>query len=428
MNRRQLQELSREELVARAERLGVMRPRVLTQAELIDEILSRTARTQDERKKARGFLGRARDLLASVIELGLHLPEAAKAMREKPAPRTWPSPQAPLPTVTLAEIYAAQGHLSRAITILDEVLSNEPDHAEARALRDRFTVQASSAEAPKGAPPKDEDESMEAESAAQEALSVVEARDDAKRAEAPRVVEAKTAEIAEESGPASEPSALPERYDVDEVVAVATDPKTLFLYWEVRPTTLAHARVSAPDGKVALRVITIVPSWDGPEVTTRDFVVDALSGEQFVHDLPPSADVRVSVGWLFSKGFDPFAVGMELQMPRGEPSSEVARTTARWTKEPEPHELALVRMEMFRGFAPRGSREELDGLDAPQALFALASGTPWRPRSLQAAVLATSDGEPSVVHEWLPFPTNFAPVRVVTRFGGASDLGFGGAS
>ena len=148
MNRRQLQELSREELVARPERLGVMRPRVLTQAELIDELISRTAGTQEERKKARGFLGRARDLLASVIELGLHLPDAAKAMREKPTPRSWPNPQAPLPTVTLAEIYAAQGHLARAITILDEVLSNEPDHAEARSLRDRFALQATAAQTP----------------------------------------------------------------------------------------------------------------------------------------------------------------------------------------------------------------------------------------------------------------------------------------
>ncbi|MGC4069928.1 MAG: tetratricopeptide repeat protein [Polyangiaceae bacterium] len=42
-------------------------------------------------------------------------------------------------TVTLAEIYAAQGHVAKALTLLDEVLEREPDHEAARAARERFS-------------------------------------------------------------------------------------------------------------------------------------------------------------------------------------------------------------------------------------------------------------------------------------------------
>ncbi|MEZ4301300.1 MAG: tetratricopeptide repeat protein [Polyangiaceae bacterium] len=139
MQRHTLQKLSREDLIREAERAGVPRPRVLTQAELIDEILKRTAASDRDRSRSRGWLGRARDLLATVVEKGLHLPDAAAAIRT--ANRGWPPPPPPLPTVTLAEIYAAQGHLERAVQVLDEVLRRDPEHEEARELRARFAEQ-----------------------------------------------------------------------------------------------------------------------------------------------------------------------------------------------------------------------------------------------------------------------------------------------
>ena len=74
--------MTREQLIAQAERLGIPRPRVLTQPELVDEIIGRTTKGERERAKARGWLGRARDLLATVVEKGLHLPEAARALRQ----------------------------------------------------------------------------------------------------------------------------------------------------------------------------------------------------------------------------------------------------------------------------------------------------------------------------------------------------------
>ena len=160
MQRQDLERMTREQLIAQAERLGIPRPRVLTQPELVDEIIGRTTKNDRERAKARGWLGRARDLLARVVERGLHLPEAARVLRKDGETRAGPRPPPPLPTVTLAEIYAAQGHLERAIAVLDEVIAREPDHREAKAMRARFVEQAhrsrSRAGREKDPPPKQE--------------------------------------------------------------------------------------------------------------------------------------------------------------------------------------------------------------------------------------------------------------------------------
>lgn len=95
MRRQNLEGLNREQLIAEAERLGVPRPRVLTQPELYDEIISRSTKNERERARARGWLGRARDLLAKVVEKGLHLPDAARAIRSTGEDRSWPAPPPP---------------------------------------------------------------------------------------------------------------------------------------------------------------------------------------------------------------------------------------------------------------------------------------------------------------------------------------------
>jgi hypothetical protein len=145
MDRGELEGLDRESLVVRAQAAGIRRARILTRPELIDELL-RTDPSADESqlKKSRGFFGRARDLVARVVERGLHLPDAADRIRTLAGnknltltvPRT--EPQA-MPTVTLAEIYAAQGHSQRAIETLRRVLEREPEHAAARALLERLS-------------------------------------------------------------------------------------------------------------------------------------------------------------------------------------------------------------------------------------------------------------------------------------------------
>lgn len=77
VDRNELEALDRESLVTRARNLGVERAEVLTRLEIIDEILSSSIPDEQERRVARGLLGRARDLVARVVEKGLNLPDAA---------------------------------------------------------------------------------------------------------------------------------------------------------------------------------------------------------------------------------------------------------------------------------------------------------------------------------------------------------------
>jgi hypothetical protein len=380
MQRQELEGLSREQLIALAERLGIPRPRVLTQSELVDEIIGRTAKNEREKAKARGWLGRARDLLARVVERGLHLPEAARVLRSSPEERAWPSPPPPLATVTLAEIYAAQGHLDRAINVLNEVLARDPDHQEAQALRARFneqsrartrgpriaTGEASAAPSSKPAavatpapaapepgaetakPPasldrRDEEGKAEARIAKTEETEKPDARGAAARestaapaaaAAAPKAEAALGAPSAapkvEEDAAVLEDATLPERYDVDEIVAIAVDPLTLYLYWEVRARTLARAQARHPDGWLGVRVVSVIANWSGPVIRIQDMRIDALYGDRFVRGLEPGSNVRVSVGWKSSGDFEPFAVGVEVTVPHLTPMTSVAEAMAVW--------------------------------------------------------------------------------------------------
>ena len=139
--------MSRDELIAHARELSINRPELMTRVELRDEIIRLSETDEEQRRRARGWLGVARDLVASVVEQRLNLPDAAEMIRG--ANLRVPKHVPPVATVTLAEIYAAQGHLPRAIKLLDEVLLREPYHAAAEALRSTLIEQqaASLAEA-----------------------------------------------------------------------------------------------------------------------------------------------------------------------------------------------------------------------------------------------------------------------------------------
>jgi hypothetical protein len=133
-----LERMSREQLILKARVLGVERAELMTRVEMRDEIVRRSEPDIAQQKRARGFLGVARDLVASVVEAGLNLPDAAAIIRGDATREShWKGPP-PVATVTLAEIYATQGHLERALRMLDEVLAKEPDHDPARALRTRL--------------------------------------------------------------------------------------------------------------------------------------------------------------------------------------------------------------------------------------------------------------------------------------------------
>ncbi|HEU5077558.1 MAG TPA: Rho termination factor N-terminal domain-containing protein, partial [Polyangiaceae bacterium] len=112
---RRLDEMPRAELIALANQYGIERPERMTRVELKDELVRVSITDAALRERSRGWLGVARDLVASVVEAGLHMPDAAKVIRGD-VQRIDASPRRPpVATVTLAEIYAAQGHTRRAL-------------------------------------------------------------------------------------------------------------------------------------------------------------------------------------------------------------------------------------------------------------------------------------------------------------------------
>ncbi len=324
MHAHDLDGLSRSDLIERAESLGVEKAGLFTRAELLDEIVRRMVSDPVERRVARGLLGVARDLVARVVERGLHLPDAAARIRGTSQRPTSPPGKPPIATVTLAEIYATQGHRSRALAVLDEVLAEEEDHAAARELREKI---ADANDEPV-LPPEPDEPAEPAGEAPQPSASSSSSSDVASSPS-----DAISSAASGGDGPLGmlDDAPLPDKYDVDEVVLMPVDPKTVFVYWEVRQTTLEQAHARA-EGRLVLRVVAVTAKWTGPIVETRDIEIEQLVGDWFVRDLPLGAVVRAAVGWRAAE-FEPLAVAMETSAPPAAPALSGASELVRFTAE-----------------------------------------------------------------------------------------------
>jgi Domain of unknown function (DUF4912) len=326
LDRAELGRLGRDTLIARAEGAGVSRANILTRPELVDELLLRSAKKGDPRvSHARGFFGRARDLLSRVIERGLHLPDAVERLRRAgsiPPPPSRASTPA-VPTVTLAEIYAAQGHNGRAVETLKRVLDHEPEHAAARSLLTRLSEGDGSNDTASTTLRPGE---AKAEPEPDEALPI--ASDPSTSAEPPL----SGVEPQEPFGFLDD-DPLPRCYGVDECVAIPIDPTTIFAYWEIRVATLTHLRRQRSKGVVALRAFIIMADWDGPRSFTRDIDVGEPIGEWVIRDLPAGAVVRVAMGWRTGDVFLPVGHSPALETPYSGPGPMPAEVAVRWTRE-----------------------------------------------------------------------------------------------
>jgi hypothetical protein len=310
-NRTELERLDRDTLIARAEQSGVARARILTRPELIDELLTRASSGRpDDLARVRGLFGRARDLLARVVERGLHLPDAADRLRGRLAATPLLRQEAPLPTVTLAEIYAAQGHRERAVDTLKDVLDREPEHSAARALIERLQDAAYTGPEPPALPPEDE------------IFASRESRESVDPASATRVP-ATLRNVPEDGETESTPRD-------DECVAIPVDGETLFVHWAISDWTREHLMRARPRGALVLRVLVVAPTWDGPDASVRDTQVRDERGDAVVRGLPEGAVLRAMIGWSVDGALVPIAHSPALEALERDAEGSV-ETVARWT-------------------------------------------------------------------------------------------------
>ena len=325
MDRAELEGVDRESLVVRAQAAGIRRARILTRPELIDELLRLDPTTDEAQlRKSRGFFGRARDLVARVVERGLHLPDAAERIRmlgDLPfvVPRT--EPQA-MPTVTLAEIYAAQGHRKRAIETLRRVLEREPDHVAAQTLLARLEDEAYLAPPPP-LPPEPEVEPELYPAPPEDELTPTRElpRGAGGRTYALIAAEDKDVDALAATGVAT---VLPELEEPDECFAIplptaasASAAGGMYVRWCVSFTAIGAQLGARPQGHFVVRAHVVTPSWDGPRAETRDRMIDPDADEVTLQGLPEPSVVRVAVGWLDGETFIPFAHSPALELTQG---------------------------------------------------------------------------------------------------------------
>lgn len=275
VDRTALEALARDDLVSTARGYGVKRPEVMTRVELVDEILRLSTPNPVERRRVRGWLGVARDLVASVVDRGLHLPDAAAFIRGDVRYEPLRTPQPPVATVTLAEIYGAQGHLDRAVATLDEVIANEPELHIARTLRERFAGELSRRPRVHAARSADTSESE------------------------PPPPDSAPTEAAQETSPEVERAG-------DSVAALSrTGPSSCAIYYDV-------SSGAGADAAHVVRVVELRPGPGRAERVEQDLTLSSLRGTTTVSGLASGSIVRAAIGVRSNGSFRAVAVAAEL--------------------------------------------------------------------------------------------------------------------
>ncbi len=272
-----LDALSRDELLDRARSLGVERAELLTRVELRDEIIRKTETDEMSRRRARGWFGAARDLVASLVGQGLNLPDAAELIRGVNARAPHPGP--PVATVTLAEIYAAQGHTRKALDLLDQVLEKEPSHTAAREAKERILGE----------------------------LQSVVGEDSAASAAAEGSVQVPASTGPDVSPPFGDPGPVVEN---DWVAALRDASGTVHCRWEL--TLPALGGTGSDRGKLALCLLRVDPHQTEP--TVREVLVEVTepAGQCVVAEAVGDDVLRVAVGFRSAGGLVPIAIGSVL--------------------------------------------------------------------------------------------------------------------
>ncbi len=301
-DRTELEALGRKQLIARATEVGVTRPEVLTRVELIDELL-RVSSTDEERQSVRGWLGVARDLVAGMMAQGFHLPDAAKLIRGGAKDLIETSRPPAVATVTLAEIYAAQGHQARALSVLDSVLSKEPDHEVAKALRERLATEP----AVDSGPAADEPPSARSTPTSYESRASMGAA-----ATEPDADSAAVPDTSDSAQPTAGDDVASEEEPDDSLWLIRGADGSAVAYWEIREATLKRLRSETP-GAAVLELAVFRPDPGGARRTGLKVPISERVGSEHLTDLPAGAVVRGALSWQGDAGLRAFSVGAVLR-------------------------------------------------------------------------------------------------------------------
>lgn len=343
-----LDEKSRHELVEEARKLGVERPERMTRVELRDEIVRRSV-SEERQAEARGLFGVARSMLASVVDRGLHLPDAARVIRGGSSFEVPLTSQTPVATVTLAEIYAAQGHKSRALGILEDVLKQEPGHEEALRVRAQLRAGAGAAEQEsKSVPGREELRealTVEAPPVAEQPLPapvgeigatteyvpggfVETVGEEIETGRPPEVQERGAEEQGAEPELEAEPSVEETRFPA--LVLVQSE-GGLALYWELPERALDECSIDREDGRAVARIVSFSPHGPTPERREDTIVlaetvpvqapVGCSAGKLKLERYGAPAAVRAALGWESEDGFLPLSVGRGVDAWRADESA-----------------------------------------------------------------------------------------------------------
>ena len=190
-----------------------------------------------------------------------------------------------LPSVTLAEIYAAQGHRARAVDTLEGVLAREPDHAAASALLALSSKTRATPSPLRACHPSETRRRLPrgprrtTRSASSRCRRLTARAPRARTAPRPSRPTSSTTRRC----PAPTASTSASRSRSTRARSTSTgDP---------REDDRVRLRVTRPRGTIALRLVVIVPTWDGPRR------IDDLTGGTLAvaaRDLRPSASCLAS--------------------------------------------------------------------------------------------------------------------------------------
>jgi hypothetical protein len=255
--------------------------------------------------------------------------------------------------VTLAEIYAAQGHFDRALNMLEEVLKREPEHEVARALRERLRAEREPGpeRSRKRRAPEPAAHNIEAEAEAWDAPSAP-----AEPEPAAEVAEVSEAEVQIPATPAGQVEAREAPAQVGTVAPDPDEPAVVLLregdrayvYWEVPSQWLELGGNGTGRRTLLARAVGFSPSEALPVESIRDFEPAERFGGAWI-SLRRGEVVRAALGYLKGERFSALAVASELSVspsgakrefcPIGSPPSDLAAVEAR----------ASAHLQAFRG-------------------------------------------------------------------------------